>query len=66
MSKLPELLLKKEVREILRCSGSTIDRLRESGELPWLKVKGRVMFKKTAVEDYVRKCAEVELETEQE
>lgn len=66
MSNLPELLLKKEVQQVLRCSERTIDRLRVSGELPWLKVKGRVMFKKTAVDDYVRKCEEVTLETEQE
>lgn len=36
----PVLLTRSEVKEILKCSARTVDRLRERGQLPFVQVPG--------------------------
>jgi excisionase family DNA binding protein len=49
------LLTKGEAAALLRVSTRTIDRVRDSGNLLWVSVRGRVRFKIADLEKYIAK-----------
>jgi len=49
------LLTKREAAEFLRLSVSSLDKLRDSGAIPFVKLGKKVFFKKAALIDYVER-----------
>lgn len=47
------LLTKSEAAEFLRLSVSSLDKLRDAGEIPFVKLGKKVFFKRDALADYV-------------
>ena len=45
------LLKSSQVKQILNCSESTLERLRKSGELPCIKMRGSYLYQKSEVEN---------------
>lgn len=50
---LPEMLLRAEVAELLRCSPKTVDRLVTQGKLLAVKFGGTVRFRRSCVEQFL-------------
>ncbi|OAI53944.1 hypothetical protein AYO47_03925 [Planctomyces sp. SCGC AG-212-M04] len=50
---MQELLTKKEVMSALRVSRGTLDTMRQSGEIPFVKVRGQVRFRQEDVTAYI-------------
>jgi excisionase family DNA binding protein len=54
-TKLIFLFTVKETCDILRCCRSTLYNLRRSGQLKNVKVKGKILFSKDALTEYITK-----------
>ncbi|KGE85491.1 MAG: helix-turn-helix domain-containing protein [Phaeodactylibacter xiamenensis] len=52
------LLKPSEVCNILKCSPRTLYRIRQDMDIPFFKIRGRVMFKLKDVEAYIESCKE--------
>lgn len=56
MSDPNEVLYKKDVMTILKCSVGTVDRLRMAGQLKWFMLRGRVAFRRQYIDEYLEEC----------
>ena len=50
------LIKVKELAELLRISDSTVYRLKENGDIPFLKIGGSLRFQLSDISEYLQKC----------
>lgn len=56
------LMTIKEVAEYLQVSVRTVQRILDSGELPYRKIKGSIRIKMEDLDKYVEKCSRTKTE----
>ena len=63
MRKEPEFTTAKELAELLRVTQTTIYRMARRGELPYYTIGRSMRFRKSDVEEFLKRCRGVQRES---